>query len=287
MSDYIDLTNERFGRLVVLKKGKGRKTVGGQYKATWICQCDCGNTVEIDGEKLRRGHTTSCGCKKKEYRNRYFEDLIGQRFGRLTVVAYIPPEKRTARQYNWWCRCDCGNEIKANASKLKGGLQQSCGCLKRELQHTFIADKTRKYKHSNKRLYGVYQSMMNRCYDARNREYENYGGRGIEVCDEWRNNYDTFAEWAWNSGYDISAKWGECTLDRKDVNKGYTPENCRWITNQEQQNNRRGNVLLEYNGEVHTMAEWSRLLGVTYSAISYHCRRKNRTIKQMLDIQGR
>lgn len=265
MADLIDLTGQRFGRLTVLKKGKGRKTSGGAYKATWICQCDCGNTTEIDGEKLRRGHTTSCGCFKHENKGSQFNDLLGRRFGRLTVIKFIPQSERTVRQYNWWCKCDCGNEIKANAYKLRMGLQQSCGCLKEDMK-TFIGDMSLKYKYSNKRLYSVYKAMLDRCYNPDSREWHNYGGNGVKVYDAWlgEKGYDVFAEWAYSTGYDNNAKHGSCTLDRIDNSKGYCPENCRWITNTEQQNNRRNNVRVTFDGKTQTVAEWARYFNVSY-----------------------
>lgn len=268
MADLIDLTNKRYGRLVVFTKGSGRYTQGGAYKATWICKCDCGNTTEIDGEKLRKGHTQSCGCLKKENKGANFEDLTGQRFGRLVVVRFLNANERTTRQYDWWCKCDCGKEIKASANKLKQGLQQSCGCLKEEMKPR-IGEITRKYKYSNKRLYGVYKAMIDRCYNPKCNKYYNYGGRGITVCDEWQGNngYDTFAEWALSTGYDKYAKHGVCTLERCDVNGNYTPDNCKWITNQEQQNNKRTNIKIEYRNEVHTLKDWSRILNVPYPTL--------------------
>lgn len=268
MSNLIDLSNQRFGKLLVLKKGNGRRTSGNQYKATWICQCDCGNITEVDGEKLRRGHTTSCGCEKKSNKGSHFEDLTGQRFNRLTVIRFIPQNERTARQYNWLCKCDCGNTIKASAYKLKSGLQQSCGCLKEEMK-PLIGNVNKKYKHVNKRLYSVYKMMLDRCYNTKSREYNNYGGRGIKVCNEWLGDsgYDVFADWAFESGYDQNAKHGDCTLERKYLDQGYNPNNCCWITNKQQQNNRRNNHRIEYNGEIHTIAEWAEIYNIPYSTL--------------------
>lgn len=286
MAKFIDLTGQRFGRLVVIEKGEPHITSGGQYITTWKCKCDCGNITIVQAPKLKKGHTTSCGCIVKENKGAHFEDLIGQRFNRLTVVKFIPPNERTARGYNWWCKCDCGNYIKANANKLKNGLQQSCGCLKEEMKQN-IGKINKKYKHSNKRLYGIYKAMLNRCYDPEGREYHNYGGRGIEVCPEWLGEYgyDVFAEWALSTGYDMNAKHGACTIDRVDVNKGYSPENCTWKTNDEQQNNRRDNRFYTYNGETHTMKEWSRIIGMNYSTLRYHLN-KGRTLAEIIGMNG-
>lgn len=287
MAELIDLTGQRFGRLTVLEKGKPHITSGGKYIATWVCKCDCGNITTVQGQKLRKGHTTSCGCLIKENKGARFEDLTGKKFNRLTVIKFIPQNERKARQYSWLCRCDCGNLVKANASKLKMGLQKSCGCLKEEMKYD-IGEVNKNYKHPNKRLYGVYKAMLNRCYDTNGREYHNYGGRGITVCEEWLGEfgYDVFAKWALSTGYDINAKHGDCTLDRVDVNKGYSPDNCAWITNKQQQNNRRNNHLLTYNGETHNMKEWSEILDISYSKIVYHVH-KGRSIQQMLDMSGK
>lgn len=110
--------------------------------------------------------------------------------------------------------------------------------------------------------------MINRCTDPNSREYHDYSGRGISVTDEWLGEfgYDVFAEWALASGYDIDAKHGDCTIDRIDVNKGYSPDNCRWITNKQQQNNRRDCHLFEYNGEIHSVAEWTEILNIPPSS---------------------
>lgn len=268
MAELIDLTNKRFGMLVVIRKGNGRKTSGGQYIATWICKCDCGNEIEVDGQKLRKGHTRSCGCLKKENKGSNFEDLTGKKFNRLTVVRFIPKEERTARQYDWLCQCECGNFIKANAYKLKQGLQQSCGCLKEEMKPR-LGELTRKYKHSNKRLYSVYKAMIDRCYNENCKRYKNYGGRGIKVCDEWlgENGYDTFAEWSLKTGYDINAEQGKYTIDRINVNGNYEPDNCRWITNSQQQNNKTVCRYITYKNETHSIAEWSRILKVPYTTL--------------------
>ena len=283
MGDFIDLTNQRFGKLVVIQKSHGRYTSGGQFKITWICKCDCGNVTEIDGQKLRKGHTTSCGCLKKENKGSHFEDLTGQRFNRLTVISFIPENERAARQYNWLCRCDCGKTIKASAYKLKKGLQQSCGCLKEEKKYD-IGEVNKKYKHSCKRLYAIYKQMIDRCYNPKSREYCNYGGREIKVYDEWLGNlgYDIFAEWAFESGYDPNAERGKCTLDRIDVNKGYAPDNCRWITNKAQQNNRRDCRMYEYGGETHSIAEWAEILGVTYNKLYHGLVDRNKNISDYL-----
>lgn len=280
----IDLTGKRFGKLVVLKKGAGHRTKGNNYQATWVCQCDCGNIKEITGQRLRTGHTASCGCQIKENKGSRYEDITGRRFNHLTVIRFLSHEERKSPHYNWLCKCDCGNLVHANAAKLKNGTQKSCGCLKEEVKQK-IADLNRKYQFTDKRLYGVYKAMLNRCYDERERSFHNYGGRGIEVCPEWQgeHGYDAFSEWALKAGYVVGGKRGVYTLERKDVNGNYEPSNCCWITNKKQQNNRRDNRRITYNGETHTIAEWAEICNRSYSTIYNGVIRYNKNIGDYLN----
>ena len=120
---------------------------------------------------------------------------------------------------------------------------------------------------SKTRLYRAWQNMKARCYRKSTREYNNYGGRGITVCDEWIHSYENFKGWSIQNGYSDNL-----TLDRIDVNKGYSPDNCRWITNKEQQNNKRDNVIYTFNGETLTLAQWSEKLGICYKTLQKRIR---------------
>lgn len=284
-SNFKDLQNCRFGNLVVIERMPGKRANSGKLVTLWKCKCDCGNETIVPTQRLTTGKTTSCGCKVKKNKGSHFEDLTGKRFNRLTVIRYLDESERTVRTYNWLCQCDCGKVVKANASKLKNGLQQSCGCLKEEMKYN-IGSLNRKYKYSNKRLYSVYRSMLNRCYNDKHREYHNYGGRGIQVCDEWLSDYDNFAEWALSNGYDVNANFGVCTLERIDVDKDYSPDNCTWITNEEQQNNRRDNVLITYRDETHNLAEWSRILNVSYDSLWYYTQNKGVSLEEFMRIKN-
>ena len=207
-----------------------------------------------------------------------FDELVGQKFSRLEVIRHLKPHEREHKNRQWLCRCDCGNLVQVNGSKLKTGHTRSCGCLCVEFARTI----NHKYKHSYKKLYSVYKAMLDRCYNPKSREYHNYGGRGITVYEDWKNDYDAFAEWALSTGYDLNAKHGDCTLDREDVDKSYTPDNCRWVTNQVQQNNRRDCIYAEYQGERHTCMEWSKILGMTYQKVHYHLK-LGRSIEYILN----
>ena len=280
MPTYNDISGNRYGKFTVLKKGNGRVTKGGAYKTTWICKCDCGNEKELDYQAIIRGSHQSCGCTRYEtISKKQMDDLVGKKFNRLTVVRPLGKHERKTKGYNWLCQCDCGNYVHANGSKLKSGHAKSCGCMVAE----HIGNVNRKYKRVSKRLYGVYKSMLSRCQDTNHREYHNYGGRGIKICSEWLGEvgYDSFSEWAFSNGYDETLKFGECTLDRIDTNGNYEPNNCRWITNKEQQSNRRDCIILEYNGEKHNVVQWSEILNISEHKIRYHLR-KGRTLEQIL-----
>lgn len=209
-----------------------------------------------------------------------FKDLTGMRFGRLIVFErvedHVSPSGKCNIQYK--CLCDCGKEKIVFGTNLSRGLTNSCGCLQKERAS---AAKTT-HGETDSHLYGVWCAIKRRCYQKYDPNYSNYGGRGIIMCDEWKNDYKTFRDWAYAHGYNPEAKRGECTLDRKDVNGNYCPENCRWITQQEQMNNVRYNHLETYNGETHTIAEWARLYNMSYSKLSQRLNRYGYDIEKAL-----
>lgn len=126
--------------------------------------------------------------------------------------------------------------------------------------------RSNQYKHGfcKTRLYNIYCGMIGRCRNEKNPAYKYYGKRGITVCEEWQKDFVVFKDWAFANGYT-----DELSIDRIDVNKGYCPDNCRWVGNIEQQNNKRDNHFLECNGEIHTFSEWSRITGIRANLI-YH-----------------
>ena len=185
------------------------------------------------------------------------KDLTGEKFGRL--VAIEPLEQRSKKGYVLWkCKCDCGNDAVVESRYLLNGSTKSCGCYHKEVH----ADMLKKHGESRSRLYRVYMTRKSRCENPNAHEYENYGGRGIKICDEWQD-YEAFAEWARGNGYEDEQR-GECTLDRIDTNGDYEPLNCRWVTMKAQQRNRRSNKLITYKGETHCISEWAEIAGIRY-----------------------
>lgn len=193
------------------------------------------------------------------------EDLTGHRYGRLVVVERAPSRvtPNGTVQTMWKCKCDCGNEIIARANGLKTGNTQSCGCRKTDILLQRSTKHGGRRSGNTDRLYVVWESMLSRCRNDRD-----YAGRGISVCDEWKD-YAKFREWAKQSGYNENAEPGKCTIDRIDNNGNYSPDNCRWVDMLAQANNTRKNRLVEYNGETKTASEWARIAGITSKAFYF------------------
>lgn len=183
-----------------------------------------------------------------------FVDLTGQRFGQLTVIEAAPTQKRTA----WFCKCDCGTVTTVTSCNLQNGHTKSCGCRRVDAMRKTATTHGKK----STPLYNVWSLMKRRCLNPHDKAYKEYGGRGITVCDEWADSFEAFHEWATNNGYHAGL-----SIDRIANDKGYTPDNCRWVTMKEQCNNRRSNHYCEYKGKQYTLAELSKMSGVGYDKL--------------------
>lgn len=194
------------------------------------------------------------------------QDLTGRKFGRLTVLQ-ISNKKGKNRSTYFDCLCECGNSTTVLGTNLTRGITRSCGCFRNELSSMRRNPITNDHK-TRVRLRNVWSSMHLRCEDPNHKAYSNYGGRGIKVCDEW-NDFDEFCKWALRNGFDVNADRMSCTLDRIDNNQGYCPENCRFVDVLMQDNNKRNNKFVTFQGETHTLAEWSRITGINYQTIKW------------------
>lgn len=207
-------------------------------------------------------------------------DLVGQRFGRLTVLELVG---KKGSYYYWKCKCDCGVIKNISGHSLRTGITKSCGCYHSEIMRNLKFNHKNKYGDLGKsRLHTIWLKMRQRCYNKNHTAFHNYGGRGIKICDEWYNldnGFINFYNWAINNGYDSTL-----TIDRIDVNGNYEPSNCRWATNKEQANNTRYNVRIEYKDNHYSLLQLSELLNIEYSNL-WHClkRRGNNIYKLFSD----
>lgn len=201
-------------------------------RSIWNVKCKCGKELKVRGNSLLTGNTESCGCKIKD--NEYpFEDLSGKRYGRWTVVS----RAWDARGVSFNVVCDCGTKAIVRGHTLKDGESKSCGCLRKELQ----GNRMRKHGMTFTKMYRTWNAMKNRCYLKSHPAYKNYGGRGITVCDRWKDSFENFYE-DMKEGFDEHLeKHGSrnTSIDRIDNEKGYYKENCRWATMGEQLQNKR------------------------------------------------
>ena len=181
-------------------------------------------------------------------------DLTGNKFGRLTVICR---GKNKKKKTYWLCKCECGNVKEIQGGNLKLGDTKSCGCIE-NIGNT-------KHKLSNHFLYGTWKAMKTRCHSEKHVSFKDYGSKGIKVCDEWMDSPESFINWAMSSGYEYGL-----TLERKDNDKGYNPENCKWATRMEQARNTSRNRWINIDDKVMCAKDASVLLNIPYKNILYH-----------------
>lgn len=179
------------------------------------------------------------------------KDMIGKRFGKLTVILRL---KNLGTQTVYFCKCDCGNTRVVRAWCLRAGQVSDCGCVSKKIKAQHTKELKTTHGHSRTKLYSVWSSMKGRCFCKTDKHYNNYGGRGITVCDEWKNSFETFEKWASSSGY----KEG-LTIERINVNGNYEPSNCTWITRHEQCFNKTNSRKIYLQNIGKTAGEWSEI----------------------------
>lgn len=190
------------------------------------------------------------------------KSLIGVRSGKLIVVAY---SHKKGEDHFWVCSCDCGNTSVVRRSHLSNGHTKSCGCS--SSRATMGA---RSLKHGATRTpeYNVWARMKQRCFDPNYKEFHLYGGRGITVCERWKDSSSNFLE-------DMGKVPKGMEIDRTDNNGNYSPDNCRWVTAKVNCRNRRTTRFLTHNGETMSVMDWSDRVGIS-----------GNIIRQRLDRQG-
>jgi hypothetical protein len=245
---------ENFGRWVVLEMTSRMVDV----------KCECGTIKKIDYFNLIKGKSISCGCYGHPNKRRKVN--IGERFGRLIIMNEIIGNYSTRK---FMVKCDCGNECEVYMNNLTRGHTNSCGCfanevlMKRNIKH---GDAPRGNAATE---YNTYRSMINRCSNPKDKRYDEYGGRGISVCDEWLNSYETFLN-------DMGRRpENKTSIDRIDVNGNYCKENCRWSDALEQARNLRSNVLIGYNGVKQCISQWNDIFKVPYGTLYFQLKRNN------------
>lgn len=192
---------------------------------------------------------------------RNLADLLGQRFGRWLITEVF---KKPGKPTKFRVLCDCGTEEIKHYANITSGASKSCGCLNKEL----MATKFRTHGHTagtkdgcGDRAYRTWASIKRRCSLEGQENYERYGGRGISVCERWKDSFEAFLE-------DMGEPPDGMTIDRfPDTNGNYEPGNCRWATIEEQANNKRTSRLIEYLDRTQTMAQWCRELGLDYGMV--------------------
>lgn len=199
----------------------------------------------------------------------------GEKFGKWTIIEEIAPKiisNKPRRMFR--CKCECGNIGEVQLACLRNEHSTSCGCEQKK-KASAANTKHGLGKHS---LYNTWKNMKKRCNNPNASGYENYGGRGIYVCEEWSNSFQSFYDWSIDNGWSK-----ELTIDRIDTNGNYCPENCRWASIEIQMNNTTRNHYIEYEGNTYTLSTLAKHLNIPYNIIRYRLSNCKWNIKQLIN----
>lgn len=180
-------------------------------------------------------------------------DLKDKKFHKLLVIGKAENQKHKTM---WKCLCDCGNITFVTTSNLKANRVKSCGCLR--IDQLVERSTTHNKRHIS--LYEIWKGIKQRCFNPKSKAYKNYGGRGIIMCEDWKNNFEEFYNWSISNGYVKGL-----TIDRIDNNSNYCPNNCRWVSRLEQANNKRNTIYLTINNKTDSLSNWLRFYNVNRS----------------------
>ena len=232
-----NLIHKKYGQLMILKAWRNERS-----EIYVQVRCNCGNETITRYRNLTSGKTSTCGkCIKIN-----LDNLIGQKFNHLTIISAYRKKGRIFVK----AKCDCGIIKEYNYSSIKSNHTKSCGCIN-------------KLSYVSKRLYHIWKHMMERCYKENDSRYKDWGGRGIQVCNEWQD-YFNFEKWALDNGYQENL-----SIDRINNNKNYCPENCRWTTTKEQNRNKRNSIRINFHGRNESLKTICEELNLNYSSIKY------------------
>lgn len=249
-SRTVDLTDRKFGRWIVV----GPAGVTASRHALWFVRCSCIKKTErtLKSKTLNSGESTSCGCRRDEVAAAFHaNDLLGQRFEKLRVIGREPGRDAAY----WLCECDCGRTKVIKGASLSSGATKSCGCRVAEVNAAL--NTTHGMAASSE--YKIWQAIRQRCENPRSKSFYRYGARGIELCERWQDFENFYADMGPRPGREFS-------VERAALNGPYSPANCSWEDDETQANNTSRNHVISYNGLEGTMAQWARLLGLSYNA---------------------
>lgn len=257
-----------------------KRTTGKRQEIRWICKCLlCGDIASRIPSKLKNKQYPLCKCQLRNKQIKYDDTYIGKSFGRLKVVGF-------GKEHNFICECRCGNIKEYVPKNVVSGAIVSCGCYSKEITIDRMTTHGGCSGGEIERVYRIWNGMKQRCNNTNNDHYNDYGGRGIRICDEWLNDYEIFKQWALSNGYS-----DELSIDRIDNDKGYCPDNCRWTTSKVQRWNQRPHkkhkkqILWEIDGITKPAIDWCNEYNISLPTVQYRIKTKGMKPHEALTAQ--